>query len=162
MRWCVWHEHPTELRADDLNAQYGNVNDGKPYRNWNNRNNDWNNIRFRPAAVIRNVYLAEAVPRLFNQPPAIRPISCRSDCAWNTLVSLTSFISKYSRSFNMATSCCDNALIRYPALWGRGAFLARIRFSIICNTVFSRLCPNPWRCVFGTCVFNSTTLLYNL
>lgn len=42
----------TGEQPDDLDAQYGDVSDGGPYRNWSTRDDDWNSLWFRPAAVV--------------------------------------------------------------------------------------------------------------
>jgi hypothetical protein len=41
----------TGEQPGDLSAQYGDVDDGRPSRDWDRRNDGWDSMRFRPAAV---------------------------------------------------------------------------------------------------------------
>ncbi len=43
------------FKANDDDARYGNVNEGRPNVNWVNRDNDNQNVRFRPAVIDKTI-----------------------------------------------------------------------------------------------------------
>lgn len=95
-----------------------------------------------------------------SQPPSILPISASFACVWKTLVSLTSFNSRYNRSFKEQHSNLLPALMRKLAFMSFGAFFAIIKFSMQSKIEFSVLIPSENFSFLFIVLFKSNMILY--
>ena len=131
----------------------GNWNNNQVNFNENNPENENHNARWRSAVKVYVLCVA------LSQPPSIRPISASFACVWKTLVSLTSFNSKYNRNFKEQHSNLLPAFIKKLAFISLGAFFAMIRFSMQSKMEFSVLIPSENFSFLFIVLFKSNMIL---
>ena len=110
----------------------------------NNPDNRNDNCGVRPAVRVYDYELTD-----FSHPPSILPASASFACVWNIFVSFAISSSKNNLSLRIDVSKRLDALIKYAAFKGLGAFFAIMVSCKSDKTLFSRLWPSEYLHLFS-------------